>query len=362
MVFDLWRQVRTHPGPSVCEPRLASIGAPFSWEAIVNSRGIWGIAGVVLCLAAVAGVVHLRGAAHVTAGAAASSSATSPVRATPSASASGAISAPPSGGHNSVATLHYVSNLGSDHAAAARLGYNLFDIGPVRSQIDALGPGQQALVWLGNLDNTDCTPGYSWAQFTAAVDRLASDAKVYGYYLSDEPHPRICPGAVADIRARADYIHAHTKVQKVFIVVLDAARECGTALGCEYAAMRPSVTHVDLIGVDPFPCGLTFCTPSRIDQEVQRAEAAGVPASAIVPVFQVFGQTCTNRQSKYYALPTVAELTDMLARWAALVPYPAFDFSYTWRSRGPACPALDRASGSHGYADLQSVMRSHNLG
>jgi hypothetical protein len=255
-----------------------------------------------------------------------------------------------------------MSNLGTDHAPAARLGYNLFDMGPDKAQIDALGPGQWALVWLGNLDNTDCTPGYTWATFTAAVDQLVSDPKVYGYYISDEPHPRICPDAVTHIRERADYVHAHTKVQKVFIVVLDASRECGTALGCEYAAMRPSATHVDLIGVDPFPCGPSFCASNRINDEVHRAESAGIPASAIVPVFQVFGQNCTTRQAKFYSLPTVAELTDMLSRWAAVIPHPAFDFSYTWRSKGPACPGLDRANGSHGYADLQSIMRTHNLG
>jgi hypothetical protein len=319
---------------------------------------MWGVAGVVLCLAAVAGVVHWSQTDHLTAGAAASPE----VRATPSASASGAMTGPAAIGDDPQATLHYVSNLGSDHAPAARLGFNLFDMGPTRSQIDALDPGQQALVWLGNLDNTNCTPGYSWARFTAAVDQLASDKKVYGYFISDEPHPRICPDAAADIRARADYIHTHTRSQRVFIVVMDAARECGVAMGCEYAAMRPSITHVDLIGVDPFPCGPAWCTPSHIDQEVRRAEASGIPASAIVPVFQVFGQTCTSRKSKYYALPTVAQLTDMLARWAALVPHPAFDFSYTWRSRGPACPGLDRATGANGYADLQSVIRQHNMG
>jgi hypothetical protein len=40
--------------------------------------------------------------------------------------------------------------------------------------VDALGSGS-GLVWLGNLDGTTCTPGYSWSAFTAAVDRLGHD-------------------------------------------------------------------------------------------------------------------------------------------------------------------------------------------
>lgn len=341
----------------------------------MSSRGVWAAASVLLCLAAVGGVVRWQRAGdsalakHPSPSSAGSPSAGSPGTGSSGAGSSSAGSssagspsagAVPAAPGRSATTLHYVSNLGSDYAAAARLGYNLFDLGPSKSQIDALGAGQRALVWLGNLDNTDCKPGYDWASFTAAVDALASNPKVYGYYISDEPHPRICPNAVRDIRARADYIHAHARSQKVFIVLLDAARECGAAMGCEYAAMRPSVSHVDLIGIDPFPCNLSFCSPTRIDVQVHRAEAAGIPLSAIVPVFQVFGQTCTDRSNKFYALPSAGELRTMLGRWAALVPDPAFDFSYTWRSRGPACPGLDRATGSHGYADLQSVMQAHN--
>jgi hypothetical protein len=324
----------------------------------VRSRRTLCIATVVLCLLAGVGVVRWMHGPKT----APRASAASAVPSAPSTSRVAVAVRPPSADDHTAATLHYVSNLGADHAPAIRLGYDLFDMGPFRAQIDALTAGQRALVWLGNLDNTNCTPGYSWTRFTAAVDELASDNNVYGYYLSDEPHPRICPDAVKDVRARADYIHAHTASQRVFIVVMDAARECGTEMGCEYAAFRPSASHVDLIGIDPFPCSPKWCTPGRIDQEVARAETAGIPATAIVPVFQVFGQTCADRRTPFYALPSVAELTDMLARWARLVPHPAFDFSYTWRSAGPACPGLDRANGANGYADLQSVIRNHNGG
>jgi len=252
-------------------------------------------------------------------------------------------------------TLHYASNTHDDRAAAAKVGFNLFDLGPDKTAIDALGPGQQALVWLGNLDNTNCTPGYSYDRFTAAVDRLAGDPKVFGYYLSDEPHPSICPGAVQHLRERADYIRAKDPLQKSFIVVLDASKECRGNFGCEYAALRPEQTHVDLFGIDPFICSIAKgCDLGRIDRTVGLAASKGIPRAAMVPVIQVFGQTCNTQQTHYYKLPSADELTGALAHWDTALPHPPFDFAYTWASEGPACPALDKA------ADLQSVLRARN--
>lgn len=252
-------------------------------------------------------------------------------------------------------TLHYASNTHDDRAAAAKVGFNLFDLPPDKAVIDALGPGRQALVWLGNLDNTNCTPGYSDAKFTAAVDRLAGDPKVFGYYLSDEPHPSICPAAAQHIRARADYIRSKDPVQKSFIVVLDAGKECHGNFGCEYAALRPEQTHVDLVGIDPFICSIAKgCDFDRINRTVALAEAKGIPRTAMVPVIQVFGQTCNTQQTHYYKLPSPDELNQALGHWDAVVPHPRFDFAYTWASEGPACPALDKAT------DLQSILRSRN--
>ncbi len=259
-------------------------------------------------------------------------------------------------------TLHYVSNTGTARAAAARLGFDLFDLNPNKAAIDALGPGQRALVWLGNLDNTSCTAGFSWAAFTAAVDSLANDPKVFGYYLSDEPHPIRCPDALAHVRARADYIRAHAPHQISFIVLVDGPGNCKGEYGCEYRIMRPEQSHVDLIGIDPFPCTVNLggCQLDRITEQVLRAEAQGVPRAAMVPVYQVFGQTCPGSRDHYYQLPSATDLPAMFERWRSLVGTPAFDFAYTWRSEGPACPGLADANGSHGYPDLQSVVSQHN--
>jgi hypothetical protein len=232
---------------------------------------------------------------------------------------------------------------------------------PNKSAIDALGPGQQALVWLGNLDNTSCTPGFSYPKFTAAVDQLAGDRKVFGYYLSDEPHPSVCPDAVAHIRQRADYIRAKDPAQRSFIVVLDAGKQCNGDFGCEYKAMRPDETHVDLFGIDPFICNVSHgCNFDRIDSTVRLAELKGIPRASMVPVLQVFGQACNTEQTHYYKLPSQEELRQALRRWDAAVANPAFDFAYTWASEGPACPALDRATGAGGNADLQSIIRERN--
>src|SRR5690348_6109888 len=82
--------------------------------------------------------------------------------ASPSASlsASGSASSAAAGAGSAAGpTLHYASNTHDDQKGAAKVGFNLFDLPPDKAAIDALGPGQLALVWLGNLDNTNCTPG-----------------------------------------------------------------------------------------------------------------------------------------------------------------------------------------------------------
>ncbi len=330
----------------------------------MRSRALWTAGVVLFCVISVVGFGRLTrpGNDHKPSDPSAS---THPATTLPSRPPSPSSKAGAGGGDSVSAvlpTLHYISNTGPDISGAARLGYNLFDTSPDKSRIDSLGPGQQALVWLGNLDNTDCTPGYSWTEFQAAVRNLAHDPKVFGYFISDEPHPATCPRALHDIRQRADFIRAEDPEQKSFMVVMDAERICGTAMGCEYQKLNESLTHVDLIGIDPFPCRIdSGCDPNNIDIEVQRAVDAGIDIKAIVPVFQVFGQNCTSNRTKFYVQPNPAQLSAMLAEWHALVPHPAFDYTYTWRSAGPACPSLDRANHASGV-NLQAVMKQHNSG
>ena len=127
--------------------------------------------------------------------------------------------------------LHFASGTNANQKLALSLGFNLVDVtgsqtdpAATKATVDALPDGVQALIWVGNLDNTDCTtPGYETPRFRSLVNALAHDGKVYGYYLSDEPHPLMCTNAAADIRARADYVHARSDSQKTFIVVQDGS-------------------------------------------------------------------------------------------------------------------------------------------
>jgi hypothetical protein len=281
-----------------------------------------------------------------------------PPRPGPSSSPSPSATSVPSGPvrPDPTGTLHYIANT-EGVAAVMQLGYNLVDTGPDPDELATLPAGTQALVWLGSLDNDACaSPSYTFAQFTAAVDRLVGDPRVYGYFIADEPHPKVCPNAVADIRARADYIDAHDPTHKSFIVVLDGTNQCGGTYGCEFDAFRPSASHVDLIGLDPYPCNVnsSTCEYSKIDDTVHRAEAHGIPASVIVPVFQAFGQACTS--SPYYRLPSAAEMRTMLKHWSGLIAHPAFDYAYSWGHQGSSCPTLVDS------AALQAVLRTHNLG
>lgn len=262
-------------------------------------------------------------------------------------------------------TMHFIANVGNQMSQVEALGFNLIDTGPDPETVNALPAGVRALVWLGSLDNADCgNPGYTFSAFKTAVNRLIGNPKVFGYFLADEPHPATCTSAVADLRERADYIHSHDPTHRSFVVILDGSNHCNGAYGCEYSAMGPAKTHVDLVGLDPYPCNTgnatSGCDYSDIDATIKRAEKYGIPASAIVPVFQVFGQSCAG--SDYYRMPKATELSTMLAHWKALVPHPAFDYSYGWERQDSACPTLADANGSGGIPNLQAVIKQHNLG
>ncbi len=277
------------------------------------------------------------------------------------------------GSSSATSTLHYAVNIGSQQSLALSMGFNLFDVGGstknpsgVNTIINGLPSGAKALVWVGNLDNTDCTPAFSYGQFTAQVDALKNNPRVFGYYLSDEPHPSVCPSAASDIKSRADYIHVNAPSQKSFIVILDGSNMCGSNLGCEYTALNPAHTNVDYFGIDPYPChyaadGVTAvpCDNSQITARVNSAISSGIPASAIVPTFQVFGQAGrTDGKSIYYRMPTSTELSSMLSAWANLVPQPAFDYAYSFGVQcSSSCPA-PQAIANH--PEIQAIIEAHN--
>jgi hypothetical protein len=222
-------------------------------------------------------------------------------------------------------TRHFVANLQGGTAPFA-LGYNLADKSSV-SSLSALPTGVQAVFWLGQ----KC-PSPVDSTFKAKVDALASNPKVFAYYLSDEPHIGDCPGGPAALRSRADYIRAASGGrQKSFIVLSKVA---------DYQPFAPANSHVDLVGLDPYPCSVANpqCDLGKIGEKVSAARAAGVPLAAIVPVYQAFGQE--RATSHYYNLPTATQEHAILTEWKRLVPSPVMDYTYGWGNQGSANPTL----------------------
>jgi hypothetical protein len=236
-------------------------------------------------------------------------------------------------------TMHFTANENGAFAATHSLGFNLHDTGPTKAEVDGLPGGDRAVVWLGE----KCPTGVSQT-LTSAVAALAGDSRVAAYYLSDEPHEASCPQGAANLAAEADYIHAHARGQLAFIVLLDT--------GNDYSTFAPAHTHVDAVGLDPYPCNVKLgdCDYSHIADQVHQAESAGIAASVIVPTFQAFGDS-------YYLMPSPAQLQSILNEWATLVPHPVFDYTYSWGCQGGSLSSC--LSSSPGD---QHVMAAHNGG
>ena len=248
------------------------------------------------------------------------------------------LGAPSSGQAVSRSTKHFISNLKGSTAPKA-LGYNVFDTSA--SGVATLPAGVQGLVWLGQKCPTPAD-----AAFRSVVDRLASNPRVFGYYLSDEPHVADCPRAAAALASRADYIRSKSRgAQKSFIVLSRIA---------DYGPLRPAASHVDLVGIDPYPCSVASpgCPVTKIRDKVTAARRAGIPLAAIVPVHQAFGQQ--NIAGGYYRLPTAAQMRAMLAEWDRLVPAPVMDYAYGWSHQSSSNPTLVDSRA------LQTVLAAHN--
>jgi hypothetical protein len=242
-----------------------------------------------------------------------------------SPAASPAVSPSPSASARSVRTHHYIANL---HGARRphRLGYDVFDTGPSPAQIAALPRGVKALVWLGQKCPTPADDA-----FRAAVRRLAGNRRVFGYYLSDEPHVADCPSGPAALATRTAYIRSASAGRQRSFVVLEQD---------DYGAFRPAVTGATLIGIDPYPCSVNGCRYRKITGRVAMARAAGIPLKRIVPVYQAFGQGRTGSSDSYYRMPTARQELRLLRTWAAAVPHPVMDYTYGWGHQSSANPSL----------------------
>lgn len=261
------------------------------------------------------------------------------------------------------ATLHYTANgnfSGSTYEPGA-LGFNVADVSS-NSATEALPAGVKGLEWIGQCSGAT-------ASFDATVNAFKGDAKVFGFYLMDEPTPSSCPAA--NLKAESDYIHANLPGTKTFIVEQDLN---STADPNYYDGYGPANSGVDLYGIDPYPCrtenpSSAPCSFNWINLAVAQAESTasgtnyygetgpdpGIPAADIVPVFQAFGGgSWQDDGGGSYQLPTAAQEQQIMATWDSLVPSPVFDYAYSWGVQ-QSDTALSDAP-----ASLQQVFGAHN--
>ncbi len=244
-----------------------------------------------------------------------------------SSTASAVVAPPP--------TLHFTSNEHGAYATTQALGFRGHDTTMSTWAVNRIPAGSKALVWVG-LPKTRASAQVSPA-FKAFVAANHANPKLYGFYLTDEPLDGTDAPA---IRAYSDYIHAHAPGKKAFITVLDKPGR--------YFAYRPAATHLDLLGLDPYPVALGVLRTNKIPEAFAHARAAGIPVANIVPIFQTFGDS-------YYTAPTAAQLRYMVAQWAARVPHPQMDYAYSWSTQGTSLKAALATR-----ADWRSIMGAHN--
>ncbi len=233
--------------------------------------------------------------------------------------------APPIGPQSA---LHVALN-GNFNSAGSYLpgsvGFNMADVSNV-AQLDSLPDGIKGLVWVGQCNGVDAT-------FLRTVRPFIGNARVFGFYLMDDPDPtgRYRPLCKAEnLAAESDWIHANIPGAKTFVLLMSMSSSKSPSFVGTY---NPANSHIDLFGIDPYPCRteLNGCDYDMIDHYVAAAESWGVSRDRMVPVYQVFGGgNWVDDGGGRYALPTVSQLQQILARWEALLPVAAFDIVYSW--------------------------------
>ena len=233
-----------------------------------------------------------------------------------------------------------------------QIGFNVADVSST-AELYALPHGAMALVWVGQCDGVT-------ARFLDTVRPFVGQDRVFGFYLMDNPDPRsrLAGGPLSNpctteaLNAEAAWIHTNVPGAKTFIVLMNLSSSATPAFHRTY---DPARLHVDLFGVDPYPCRseLNGCDYDMIDRYVAAARAIGVPSSRIVPIYQAFGRGWADDGGGTYLLPSAEQERMILRRWGRLIPRPMFDYAYSWGTqRGDA--ALEDS------ADLRSVFEIHN--
>lgn len=219
--------------------------------------------------------------------------------------------------------MHYAPNGNFASNGAYSPGADGFDLADVSNvdTLNSLPTGVKGLVWLGLCNGAN-------SSFIAAVRPFIGNAKLFGFYLADEPDPTgqyapLCHAA--NLKAEADWIHANVPGAETFIVMMNMGSPTAPSYVNTYNSAN---TDIDLFGLDPYPCRpeLGGCNYGVITAGVKAAEAAGIRASQIVPIYQAFG----GGGYSSWTMPTAAEETQLLSVWATVIPAAVFDYAYSW--------------------------------
>lgn len=194
----------------------------------------------------------------------------------------------------------YLTDSGSQ-TQARRYGFNLVDLGPYRSLIDALSAGERALVWLGGYSPADCAFLATDAQVRQEVAPLAGDPKVAGYYIADEADDALpaygghCPQVAAQVAARALLVHRLAPGTFTYEVVTEPG---------DFATFARAT---DVLGADPYPClAGRPCDWSLIPAYIAALDAAHVARYwGVLQAFSYGG----------WRAPTPGELASMIRQW-----------------------------------------------
>jgi hypothetical protein len=212
-------------------------------------------------------------------------------------------------------SYRYLTDLHSG-AQARRYGFNLVDLGPYRSLIDALPAGERALVWLGGYSRADCAFVTTDARVSQQLRALAGDPKVAGYYIDDEADDGLpvnkghCPDVVAQVEARSRLVHRLAPGVFTYEVVAEPG---------DYAAFARAT---DVLGAAVYPCLRNRpCDWSKIPGYIADLDAARVPR--YWGVLQAFGA------GKWRA-PTPGELRLMIGQWERSRWQGEQVFSWAW--------------------------------
>ncbi len=235
-----------------------------------------------------------------------------------------------------VTALHYAPNANFDaagHYVPGNIGFNLADVGSPEL-LTALPAGVRALVWVGQCDGVT-------AKFRQSVAPYIGHANVFGFYLMDDPDPRLRITAhglqrlctAQHLNEESAWIHGRMPGAITFVVLMNLSSRIHPSYIEGYDA---TTLHVDLVGVAPYPCRteLKACDYRIINRYVAAVEAAGFRPDQIVPVYQSFGGgDWPDGAGGTYALPSAQQERRILQRWQSLLRHPKFDYAYSWGSQ-----------------------------